>query len=269
MATSETEPAFRGSSTAAAGHASARPRWAPRQHGAWAMLAIPLLLGIVASRPSPWQLILIVAAVAGYLASATALDWLRSRRVSYERRVLVFGLVFAVAALALAVAFPVLLGAALVLGPAGIVLAWVAATGHPRSLAASLAQVAQAVVLVPAAAVVSGSFDPPVVARAALVAALYLLSSVLVVRSMIRERGDRRFYGVSVAYHAVAVVVEAWLLPWAYAALAAAFAVRAAGLPPLQSRLADGPHRLRPIHLGLVELACAVALALVAILVRF
>lgn len=261
--------------TVATMHADGAPRaerrleWAPRQHGAWAMLAVPLLLGVIASRPSMWQLVLLVAAVAGYLASAAGLDWLRSRRSTYLHRAIVPGILFALAATALTVAFPILLGAAVILAPAGVALAWVSATGHPRSLIASLAQVAQAIVLVPAAAVVSGSADAATVGRATLVAALYLAGSVLVVRSMIRERGDPRFHGVSVGYHVAAIVVQAWLLPWAYAALAVAFAVRAAGLPLLQSRLADGPRRLRPIHLGLVEMACSVALVLVALFVRF
>ena len=232
------------------------------------MLAVPLLLGVLVSRPSPWQAVLLVAAVAGYLASAAGLDWIRARRGSYLRRAAAFGAIFVGGALALAVAFPELLGTIVVLGPAAIVLVREAARGRPRSLAPSLAQVVQAVVLVPAAAVVSGTVDPSTVARATLVAALYLVGSVLVVRSMIRERGDRRFHGVSVVYHAAAAVVEAWLLPWAYAALALAFALRAAGLPLLQARLADGPHRLRPIHLGLLEIACSIALVLTVLFVR-
>ncbi len=31
--------------------------WIPRQHGAWAMLLLPLLLGVAASTPDPWQLV--------------------------------------------------------------------------------------------------------------------------------------------------------------------------------------------------------------------
>jgi hypothetical protein len=54
--------------------------WVPRQHGAWAMLALPLLLGVAASRPSTWQLVLAGAAYAGYLASITVLTWSRARR---------------------------------------------------------------------------------------------------------------------------------------------------------------------------------------------
>ena len=44
------------------------------------MLAVPLLLGIAATAPSAWHLLLAVAALAGYLAAATAQAWLRARR---------------------------------------------------------------------------------------------------------------------------------------------------------------------------------------------
>jgi hypothetical protein len=43
--------------------ASAWRLWVPRQHGAWAMLAVPLLLGIAATAPSPWHLLLGIAAL--------------------------------------------------------------------------------------------------------------------------------------------------------------------------------------------------------------
>ncbi len=51
--------------------------WIPRQHGAWAMLLLPVLLGVAASAPSPWQLVVAVDALAAYLASATLQVWSR------------------------------------------------------------------------------------------------------------------------------------------------------------------------------------------------
>ncbi len=247
----------------------ARVRWVPRQHGAWAMLAIPFVLGIVASRPSPWQAVLAVAAVAAYLASSALLDYARSRRRAYLEPAAVFGTCFAVAGLALLAVAPGLLLVAVIGALAAAVALGVSIVGHPRSLVASLAQVAEALLLVPAAALVAGAFDPPTVARAVLVAGGYLVSSVLVVRSMIRARGDRAFLALSAGYHALAVVAAALLLPPAYAVLALALAVRAVGLPLLQDRLADGPHRLRPVHLGIVEIAASLALVLAVVVARF
>ena len=233
------------------------------------MLAVPFLLGIAASRPSPWQALLLVTAGSGYLASSAALDWIRARRRAYLEPAALFGAVFVVSGLVLLAAFPRLILAGFVLGPAAAIAAWAATAGRPRSLAASLAQAAEALVLVPAAAAVAGPIDGPTVARATLVAGLYLVSSVLVVRSMIRERGNSRFVAASIGYHLLVVLVEAWLLPWVYAVLALGLAVRAAVLPVLQARLADGPRRLRPIHLGLMEIAASASLVLVAFLVRF
>ena len=71
-----------------------------------------------------------------------------------------------------------------------------------RDLANSLAQTAIALVLVPAAAYVSGAWETEAVVRATLVAAGYLVGTVLVVRSVIRERGNRGFVALSVGFHA-------------------------------------------------------------------
>ena len=267
--TAERRPPMNASAPVVVARGTARVRWIPRQHGASAMLAVPFLLGVAVGRPSPWQALLLVAAVSGYLASTAALDWIRARRRACLEPAAVFGAIFAASGLISLAAFPRLILVVVVAGAAAAVAGWAAMTGRPRSLPASLAQAAEALMLVPAAAIVAGVGDGPTIARATLVAGLYLVSSVLVIRSMIRERGNGRFVAASIGYHVAVVAVEAWLLPWIYAALAVALAVRAAVLPALQLRLADGPHRLRPIHLGLVEIAASTALVLAAFMVRF
>jgi YwiC-like protein len=237
------------------------------------MLAVPLLLGVAACRPSPWHAVLAGAAVAGYLASATAQGWLRARRLRAQLAPLVtYALVFAGLGLLLAVAYPWLLGTTLVLLPAGATALLGAKPGTRRDLADSLAQVATAIVLVPAAALVSESAEVGRVALATVVAAIYLVGTVLVVRSVLRERGNRAFAALSIGAHAVVAVVAvvatlARALPWSYAALAVALTLRAVALPALQRRWAGGPHPLRPIHVGIVEIvsaACLVTLAFVS-----
>ena len=44
------------------------------------MLLLPILLGIAASRPSPWHIVLTAAALAAFLGSATAQAWSRTHR---------------------------------------------------------------------------------------------------------------------------------------------------------------------------------------------
>lgn len=237
----------------------------PGQHGAWAMLAVPFLLGVAASRPSPWQLLLAVTAVSGYLASATAQIWLRSRRRDMSLApTLTYGITFVGSGLVLVAAYPQLLLTLVVLIPAGAVTLGGARPGARRDLVDSLAQAAQALVLVPAAAVVSGDVDAETVALMTVVAAAYLLGTVLVVRSVLRERDNRTFASVSIGYHVVLVVLAAVALPAAWAVVAALLALRAVALPSLQRRRAGTDHPLRPIQVGLVEIAASVLVVGVA-----
>jgi hypothetical protein len=55
-------------------------RWVPNQHGAWAMLAGPLLVGILAGGAAWVHLPLTVLWFLGYFAFFAAARWLKSRR---------------------------------------------------------------------------------------------------------------------------------------------------------------------------------------------
>jgi hypothetical protein len=224
------------------------------------MLLVPLLVGVAASHPAPWHLVLAGAAVTAYLASASVQAWTRARRSrAYRAPIVAYGGLFAILGLTLVVAFPALLLTLVVAGPAAVLVLGGARPGTRRDLANSLAQVVQALVLVPAAAWVSGSFEAGPVATATAVAAGYLIGTVLVVRSVMRERGNEAFAALSVGFHVVLVGLALAALPTAYAVVAAALALRALALPILQRRLSAGPRPLRPIHVGLVEIAASIA----------
>lgn len=246
-----------------------RVRWVPRQHGAWAILAVPLVLGVAAGGARPWHAVLVVAAVSAYLCSVAVLDWARTRRAASLRPAAVFGTVLAGSGIPLLAAHPSLAVIALAAGAAGLGALLVSALGRPKSVVVSLLEVAQALLLVPAAAAISGSLAEPSTGRATLAAGVYLVGSVLHVRALIRERGNRWFLATSLAFHGAAVGVAAVLLPAPYAVLAAAFLARAAILPFAQARAAEGPRRLRPIHIGIGEIAASVALAVLAFVVGF
>lgn len=252
----------------AAGRAVTRSLWFPHQHGAWAMLAVPLLLGIAASRPEPWQLVLAAAAVAGYLASATWQAWMRARRrPSYVFSLRVYGTTFAVLAAVLVATHPPIALAGLVVASAAAIAFLGARPGARRDLGDSLAQVVEALVLTPVAAYLSGPFEPPTVAIYTAIAAAYLVGTVVVVRSVIRERGNTAFAAGSIGYHAALVAAAAIWLPGPYAVVAAGLTVRAVALPVAQRRRAGTPHPLRPIQVGAVEAVAALAVVLVAFVV--
>jgi hypothetical protein len=245
-----------------------RSLWFPHQHGAWAMLAVPLLLGVAASRPDPWQLVLAAAAVAGYLFSATWQAWSRARRrPSYLLSLRVYGTVFGLLALLLVVSHPATLVAAAVVVPAAVITILGARPGARREIGDSVAQVVEALVLTPVAAYVSGAFDPPTVAVYTAIAAAYLVGTILVVRSVIRERGNTAFAVGSAGFHAALVVPAAIWLPATYAVVALALTARAIALPLVQRRLAGTPRPLRPVQVGAVEAVASLAVVVVAFVV--
>jgi len=229
------------------------------------MLLLPLLLGVAASRPSAWQLVLAGAALTGYLASATLQAWARARRPpEYQPPIVVYGAAFAILGLLLAISFPPLLFVLVVALPAAALVFAGARPGSRRDLVNSLAQVVQALVLVPAAAFVSGAFDVERVVAYTLVAAAYLFGSVLVVRSVLRERGNAGFAALSVGFHLALVAVVVVSAPLGYALVAAGLAARAAALPVIQRRRASGPRPLRPIHVGIVEIVASLGVVAVS-----
>jgi hypothetical protein len=232
------------------------------------MLAVPLLLGVAASRPDPWQVVLAAAAVAGYLASATWQAWMRARRrPSYLLSLRVYVGAFAVLAAALVIGHPPIVVAAVVVVPAAAFALVGARPGTRREIGDTLAQVLEALVLTPVAAYVSGDFEPATVAVYTAISAAYLVATVLVVRSVLRERGNVAFAVGSVGYHAALVVAAAAWLPPAYAVVAAGLTARAIALPLVQRRLARGPRPMRPVHVGAVEAVAALAVVVVAFVV--
>jgi YwiC-like protein len=229
------------------------------------MLLLPVLLGVAASQPDAWQLAVAGAALSGYLLSAALQAWSRARRPpEYRPPIAVYGTAFAGLGLLLVAAFPALLATLVVVAPTSLIVYRGAQPGTRRNLASSLAQVAQALVLVPAAAYVSGDFDLARVMPYTLVAAGYLVGTVLAVRSVLRERGNEAFAALSAGFHVVLVVLAAVGLPPAYAVLSLGLATRAAALPVIQRRRAGGPKPLRPVQVGIVEIVSTVAVMVVA-----
>ena len=91
---------------------------------------------------------------------------------------------------------------------------------------------------------------------------------MLVVRSVLRERGNEAFRALSAGFHVVIAVLAALLLPLPYALLAAGLTTRAVALPLVQRRLAGRASPLRPVHVGVVELVTSLAVVATAFVSR-
>jgi hypothetical protein len=250
---------------------SAVHRYVPPQHGAWAFLGLPVVLGAAISPASPLVLVLAVAWVAAYPVSYAALGLVRSRRPQRFRRMLaVWAVPLAPSIVVLVLARPWLLGVGLLmLGLFAVNLAY-ARRNDERALANDLVFVAECAAMVPVTwAVATGdrSWLPPSpvpmqVWVLTVMCLLVLVGSTLHVKSLLRERRDPRYARASRAVALLSVPAAAglaawWGLPsgWWLLLPFVLLAVRAVVPPPT-----------RPGRIGMLELGCFVAAALAAAL---
>jgi len=228
------------------------------------MLALPLLVGAAHAGPRWWHLLLGAAWVVGYLAFHAAGLWLRSRRKPrYVAPLRAYGLLaVALGGSAILLEPTVLVWAPLyaVLLTVSLVLSWHRAD---RSLTNGLVTVLATSVMT---LVAQAPASPDMVAWwLAGTLAAYFAGSVLYVKTMIRERGNRAVYAASVAFHLtalVAVVAGASAVgePTAITGLSAVV------LALLAARAVVVPRRwpgARPLAVGLGELVASLALGAV------
>jgi hypothetical protein len=243
----------------------------PDQHGAWAFLLLPVVLGVAAGGWAPAVLALVVAWVAAYPFAWALTGLLAAPRPERFRRALV---VWSLVAVPSAVVAAVLRPWLLFVGTAYLALfavnLWFARQRRERALANDLVLVAECAVMVPVVAGVAAAdgWVPPAAAMTAtdvlvlaLACGLTLVGSTLHVKSLIRERRDPRYARASRWYAvasvaAVSTAVAGTDVDWPLVVPFVVLAVRA--------YLVRDP-RLRPARIGLVELACLLVLAVCAV----
>ncbi len=265
-----------GGTTAIASPAATRSRRAvvPDQHGAWAFLALPLVLATTMTGWFPLLPALVVAWVAAYPLSWAATGRLTARRPErFDHALMTWAPIVLLAGIPLLVARPWLVW--VLCGYAGLWLVNLAfARGRrERSLANDLVLVAECTLMLPVTLGIGlggTGWSPPydvldtavVLPVVACLAAL--TGSVLHVKSLIRERSNPRYAFASRLFALTAPVVvglaatatdrSLWVvLPFAGLA-ARSWLVRGRGW--------------RPARLGLVELAGLVAVVVGVALAR-
>jgi hypothetical protein len=207
-------------------------RWVPvlpPQHGAWAFLVVPVLVGFaVAGATAPGWLLLaawVCAYPVGYYGGRALSA--RVRRGSWTRvarrelgRAVPWMVLTGLLGLPLLLTRPWLL-----LAGAALALLWalgllVAARRGERSMANDLLLVAQAVAAVPLTVAVvagpgalSGALARDT-ATATVLVSVYLAGSVLHVKSLIREAGSPAFRRLNLGWHVGAAVLAAAVTPW-------------------------------------------------------
>ncbi|MDQ7908304.1 YwiC-like family protein [Phytohabitans sp. ZYX-F-186] len=228
-------------------------RYIPPQHGAWAMLLLPWLAGVLTTGFTWPHLPLLGAWLAGYLFSYYLLQAVKTRRPGRVRAQLCL---YAAPTALLAAPVLALRPQLLWYAPAYATLLAInlgyAARRNERALLNDLASVAQSCLMVFVCATTSTA--PPAEALPAfLVVTGYLAGTVPYVKTMIRERGHTGYYRASVAYHLAILAAAAW---W-HQPIAILFAL-------LLARATVFPKRpMAPKQVGIIEIAASLLLLLI------
>lgn len=242
--------------------------WVPAQHGAWAMLVLPFVVGVWLSGPRVEHVPLGLLWLVGYLDFYAVGRWLRSRRnprelaptLAYTAAVVPLGLTTLATS-------PGLLPWAAAYLPLLVASLWLTTRGAERSLVNDVLTVLAASLMAPVAFDAGGGGDWAALWVVAGVLLAYFLGTVFYVKTMIRERGRRGYEVASVVFHllgvagAVSLVVSDWqsvALPVVWAVLVA----RAAAGPAINRRRA---RPLRPVVVGVGEIVASVTITVVAL----
>ncbi|KAB3520937.1 hypothetical protein GC425_06770 [Corynebacterium sp. zg254] len=212
--------------------------WVPNQHGAWAMLIVPILVGFITGittspdlgNPVRWLLWLAImtAWVLGYFTFFAFGLWFKTsspaRKKTYATPLVTYGAITAVAALSALVIMPSLLWWAIAFLPLVTIALVEIYRRRPRSVASGISTTLASSLLYPVMVSAGGSVPlpqffsdaQPDIWTATAMIALYFTGTIFYVKSIIREKGNARFYRVSMGYHwlalALALVMSAYSL---------------------------------------------------------
>ncbi len=238
-----------------------RKTYLPPQHGAWAFLFVPLLIGFLLGAASPIGLVFAITWVCAYPVSffGGRAFLTRLRRGAWTPRAhkdissaIPWLLIASVGTLTLLYLRTWVLIPALFIAGLWLISLMLAKSGRERSLSNDLLLVVIAVIALPLIwAVSTNTTDlalvPPSIWLAAIVCAVYFTGSVIHVKSLIRKARDPRWHLASVVYHGIALVAMSLVTWWLLVPFGVAM-VRTLVMKP----------GLRPATIGAVEILISV-----------
>ncbi|MGG3455923.1 hypothetical protein D3C81_756370 [compost metagenome] len=204
----------------------------PNQHGAWAMLVVPFLFGMLASTPGAIHGLLFVCWLLIYLLMFPLLQWIRTGKAArFRKPVLFYGALLVPAAAALVLFRPIVLLMALLFVPLFAINALYAKRKRERALLNDIAAIVQFSLMVFISYKLGGGTDFRLAMELFLISTAYFIGTAFYVKTIIRERNNKRFYAYSVAYHLVLALLALWLLSPALGLAAVVLLARAVWFP--------------------------------------
>lgn len=233
--------------------------WIPNQHGAWAMLIAPVVVGAFAGGVNGWHALLMLTWLGAFCLNFYISLSIKSRRPKrYQRQLLGYAGATAVTGLPLVWHDPEVSRMLVAALPAFAVNVAFVLRRNERAWINDVVGVALAgVVGFGAYRIGTSPTDDAHALHAVLAICLYFVGTVIYVKTLIRERGSRRWLNLSYGYHALLVllcVVGGW---WAAAVIALALLARAVAVPG---------RGWTPKRVGLTEIVSTTVVALAALL---
>lgn len=233
--------------------------WMPNQHGAWFMLFIPPLMGLIL-QPSWAALPLLITWWAGYFTYFAITIWVKGRlRTKHLPPVLTYGAITALTGIAALITQWQLIAWLPIFAPIIAVAVYETIKRRERSLVSGWSTVLVAALMLPTVASISTSGTPAAVSAdlwwATAWFALYFGGSIYYVKTLIRDFGNRSRFIQSVGFHA-AVFIGAIALAvaqphtWPVAVVGALLAARSYAVPRIAQRRGK---RIPPKYVGMID----------------
>ena len=233
--------------------------WMPNQHGAWFMLFIPPLMGMIL-QPSWAALPLLITWWAGYFTYFAITIWVKSRlRKKHLPPVLTYGAITALAGIAALITQWQLISWLPIFAPIIAVAVYETIKRRERSLASGWSTVLAAAMMLPTVASISTSGTPAAVSGdlwwTTAWFALYFGGSIYYVKTLIRDFGNRTRFIQSVIFHAVVCIAAIGLAlaqphTWPVAVVSALLLARSYAVPRTAQRRGK---RIPPKYVGMVD----------------
>lgn len=233
--------------------------WMPNQHGAWFMLFIPPLMGMIL-QPSWAALPLLITWWAGYFTYFAITIWVKSRlRKKHLPPVLTYGAITALAGIAALITQWQLIAWLPIFAPIIAVAVYETIKRRERSLASGWSTVLAAAMMLPTMASISTNGTPAAVSAdlwwATAWFALYFGGSIYYVKTLIRDFGNRTRFIQSVIFHAIVCVAAMGLAlaqphTWPVAVVSALLLARSYAVPRIAQRRGK---RIPPKYVGMID----------------
>ncbi|MHA0855423.1 YwiC-like family protein [Paenibacillus sp. CMAA1364] len=232
----------------------------PHEHGGWAMVSVPFIIGMMASNPQWLHLLLFLAWLFLYLASYPLLQAVKKR--SNRGRFIQWGIIYGVIALLCVILplykYPVLFYFSIPFLSLLVVNIWHAKQRSERQIVNDLSAILIFSLGGAAAYLVGdGTWDYRMI-MVILFNFLYFTGTVFFVKSVFRERGNARWLAANHIYHVI-LMIAPWLvgMPWMMLSYACA----------LVRSFVYGGKQMRPMKVGIIEIVSVLFFLIVAVIV--